>query len=191
MTVSTTSRAFFEAKYQGDRDPWDFASSAYEQGRYSAIVAALAGRRYRHCFEPGCSIGVLTERLGTLCERIDAVDISPTAAEEARARCAHLPQITVRVGSLAATLPPAPLDLIVFSEIGYYSTEAALREILRALIDRMEPGGTLLAAHWLGYSIDHVLSGDQVHAALHAMAGLRHEHAERHSGFRLDRWVRV
>ena len=94
-------------------------------------------------------------------------------------------------------LPEGTFDLIVLSEIGYYFPLEALRNLAEDLVRRLRAGGVLLAVHWLGSSKDHVLSGDQVHAALGQLEGLRHELAERHeldnedqAGFRLDRWTR-
>ena len=57
-----TDPASFDEMYRRDPDPWSFASSAYELGRYDRIVAMVGGRDHRRCFEPACSIGVLTER---------------------------------------------------------------------------------------------------------------------------------
>ena len=93
MNHDTTSAGFFEEKYQRSADPWDFASSEYEQHRYQAIYDAVCHRRYRHAFEPGCSVGVLTEKLAPLCDRIDATDLSPTAVARTRDRTKHLSQV--------------------------------------------------------------------------------------------------
>jgi hypothetical protein len=56
----------FETLYQESGDPWGFASNQYELMRYKHIYNALLNRRYNTIFEPGCSIGVLTEKLATL-----------------------------------------------------------------------------------------------------------------------------
>jgi len=70
MTFSpTTSPEFFERKYLLDEDPWHFATSAYERQRYDELISALKGPRYKQAFEPGCSIGVFTERLANICDR--------------------------------------------------------------------------------------------------------------------------
>ena len=190
MTADTTSQAFFESKYQADPDPWKFATSRYEIARYEAILAELSGRPYRRAFEPGCSIGLLTSRLASLCDQVEAIDISPTAVAQAQVRCKHLPNVCITCGTLPADVPPGTFDLIVLSEIGYYFKESALYNLACVLAAKLEERGTLLAAHWLGYSKDHVLSGDRVHEVLMTVGGLRHSHAERHEGFRIDRWER-
>ena len=190
MTAATSSQAFFESKYQADPDPWKFATSPYEIGRYKATLAALSGRRYRHAFEPGCSIGMLTAQLASLCGQVEAIDTSPTAVAQAQVRCKDLPGVCIRCGTLPADIPATPFDLIVLSEIGYYFDEPALYDLGRILAARLEGRGTLLAVHWLGYSKDHVLSGDRVHEVLMTVGGLRHSRAERHEGFRIDRWER-
>ena len=84
MTQDTTTEAFFEAKYQLDPDPWDFENDAYERSRYSAVIQALADQRFARAFEPGCSVGVLTEQLAHIATRVEAIDISATAVSKAR-----------------------------------------------------------------------------------------------------------
>lgn len=191
MTEREASSAeFFERKYSGACDPWNFAGSAYELERYAAIVAALQHRRWRSAFEPGCSIGVLTERLAGLCERVTAVDFAESAVEQARVRCARWPGVRVECASLAERADVAGYDVIVLSEIGYYFEAEAWRELAGRVVGSMDAGATLLGAHWLGSSADHCLHGDAVHAVLRADDRLVLQHAERHAGFRLDRWER-
>ncbi|RXH53995.1 bifunctional PIG-L family deacetylase/class I SAM-dependent methyltransferase [Granulicella sibirica] len=185
-----SSPAFFEAKYQRKVDPWSFSSKPSELFRYDHILGALAGRRYASAFEPGCSIGVLTERLASLCDHVHALDFSATAAERAGERCARLPNVTVECASIPDVLPSATTDLLVLSEIGYYLPLAEWTALAEAMIQPLRPGATVLAAHWLGYSEDHTLSGDEVHSALLALPSLRLDYSERHPTFRLDRMVR-
>ena len=191
MSESTTSAEFFEKKYRENQDPWDFARSEYERSRYDAIITALGMQRYERAFEPGCSVGELTWRLATRCGHLDAMDITSIAIERARHRCSELSNVTFHVGGLPHQIPKGMSDLIVFSEIGYYFDEASLQRLGNALISRIRTSGTLLAAHWLGTSKDHLLSGDRVHEILEELDGLRLEHSERHAGFRLDRWMRI
>lgn len=190
MSENTTSEQFFEAKYRGQADPWDFATNAYEQGRYAATVAALEPRRFKRAFEPGCSVGILTEKLAAFCDRVEATDISPTAVERTRDRCRNLPNVTVAQGELPAGIPDGTFDLIVFSEVGYYFRVPALEALVASLAARLEPEGVFLAVHWLGSSPDHLLSGDQVHAVIGALPNLQLTLSERHEGFRLDMWIR-
>jgi SAM-dependent methyltransferase len=191
VSESTTTAEFFERKYRESGDPWDFAGSEYERGRYEAIIAALGERRYKRAFEPGCSVGELTWRLAERCGLVEAMDISATAVARAKERCRALPNVHVREGGLPHPMPGGQFDLIVFSEIGYYFEEPRLQELGDMLVSRICTSGTLLAAHWLGTSKDHLLSGDRVHEILGELDGLRLEHSERHAEFRLDRWIRA
>jgi SAM-dependent methyltransferase len=191
MSDDTTSQEFFESKYQHNQDPWNFASSPYEQERYEITLKALHGHRYQRAFEPGCSIGVLTERLASCCDQVEAIDISPAAVAQARIRCRHLSNVVIRCAALPGGLPEAVFDLIVLSEIGYYFTADRLKDLSAHLISRLPTSGTLLATHWLGVSADHLLSGDEVHAVLGDSPLLVLEQSERYPGFRLDRWSRI
>ncbi len=195
MTAPDTSADFFEGMFRDSQDPWNFAADAYEQFRYATIVGALGPGPYRLAFEPGCSVGALTEKLAAICERVDACDFSPTAVKQAQARCRSFPGVTVRCAVVTDRVLYRHYDLIVLSEIGYYFTSAIWQCLIGDIVEDMQPGATLLASHWLGSSPDHVLSGDEVHGLMQHPQ-LQHEHAERHphperGGFRLDRWRRL
>jgi cyclopropane fatty-acyl-phospholipid synthase-like methyltransferase len=188
----TSSSAFFEAKYEAapNGDPWNFAKSEYELQRYDAVIRALDGRRYQNAFEPGCSVGVLTERLASLCNTVSASDFSPTAVAHAQERCRALPNVTIRCEQFTAHASLPDFDLIVLSEIGYYFTSNEWEALLQNMVREMQRGAVLLASHWLGHSEDHVQSGEAVHIALRRPS-LQLEWSERSEGFVLERWTRV
>ena len=195
MSNLTTSREFFEAKYHDEIDPWHFADSDYEQSRYAAILSCLKGSSFPRAFEPGCSIGVLTEKLAEICGELYAIDISETAAHRAAERCKHLMNVQVTQGSLPADVPSGVFDLIVFSEIGYYYDKTSLAALTADLASRLAADGVLLGAHWLGNSPDHLLSGDQVHETISRVPGIKliwHQpFPESQPGFRIDLWARA
>ena len=60
---------YFTDMYAEASDPWGLAERWYEQRKYAITVAMLPQPRYRHAFEPGCSVGVLTERLAGRCHQ--------------------------------------------------------------------------------------------------------------------------
>jgi SAM-dependent methyltransferase len=184
----------FETKYQATRDPWNFARSAYEQRRYDLTVAMLPAARYGRAFEPGCSIGELTVRLAPRCDRVLAMDSSPTAVRRARERCAGLDQVEVVEGELPQAWPGSVFDLVILSELGYYFTPDLWAALVARSADALLPGGTLSAVHWRGYSPDHVLLGDDVHAIARTQAGVRHLQLVAcyvEARFRADVWTKV
>ena len=189
--MNTSSAEFFEAKYRAKADPWEFATNEYELKRYAAITSAIAHRRYQNAFEPGCSIGVLTRRLAEHCDSVYAIDFSSSASDQAKQRCADLANVEVRCASLHDPLPSKRFDLLVLSEIGYYFDLQDWQQISYALIEAIPSGATVLAAHWLGESKDHCLSGDEVHEVLLGHPALRLEYSELHKVMRLDRMVKL
>ena len=191
VSVDPTSAEFFEAMYRERADPWKFSSDPQELARYDTIMRALAGRRYTRAFEPGCSVGVLTERLGEVADAVDAVDLSAAAVAVAQRRCARLGHVTVRCGSIEDMPMHRDTDLLVLSEIGYYFSQESWRALAGRLVERLAPGATVLASHWLGVSQDHVIHGDTVHAILRENPLLRLRQSERYEEFRLDRWERA
>ena len=63
--------------------------------------------------------------------------------------------------------------------------------LAQRLVERLQPGGTFIAASWLGYSEEHCISGDRAHEILRETVGLQLGHSERHDDFRLDVWTRT
>ena len=180
----------FEDLYRADRDPWQFATSSYEQRRYEITVACLPRARYGVAFEPGCAIGELTRRLADRCDRVIALDAAPTAVDEARQRCRSLGHVDVRLGELPDDWPSERFDLVVLSEIGYYFEPDGLAALRDRAVASLEPGGTLIAVHWRGRSDVHVLSGDTVHACLRDGRGVDHVGRYEEDLFLLDVWTR-
>ncbi len=177
----------FEDKYSADRDPWGFASDDYEQRKYATSVAALPSARYLRCFEPGCSIGALTDRLARIADEVVAWDASPTAVATARHRLADVANVDIECAAIPERWPGGRFDLIVFSEIGYYWDEAELAAIIERMKSSLDPGGHLLAVHWLGDSPDHILHGTTVHAVLtRVLAAPTVHHLD--AGFILEIW---
>ena len=86
---------YFEALYKDKGDPWDFETSAYEAAKYAETLAALPQPRFANALEVGCANGVLTTQLGSRCDALLSVDVSPTALASARARCADQPNVTI------------------------------------------------------------------------------------------------
>ena len=188
--VHPSSQRHFDAIYEAAPDPWSFATSHYELERYRTIIAMLGDRVYERAFEPGCSIGVLTEMLAPHCRHVLATDVSPVAVARAGERCARFAHVTARAGRLPDDLPDEPGDLVVFSEIGYYFEHQELRTVIDRLATCLLPHGVLVAVHWTGISQDHQLSGHQVHRELTADPRLRTLHSEDHPSYLAAKFAR-
>jgi SAM-dependent methyltransferase len=159
--ANSSSREFFERMYVRDVDPWKFSSDPYESSRYDCLIDCLSGKHFARGYEPGCSVGVLTDRLAPFCKELLATDLSETAVDRARQRCVAHAHVRFMSRSVAE-IDPGPLDLLVLSEIGYYFNASDLMKWASQLFSCMRPGGTILTCHWLGVSPDHLLSGNQV-----------------------------
>jgi SAM-dependent methyltransferase len=188
--MESLSARYFDDMYDVHRDPWNFETSPYEAGKYERTLAALPRDRYTSALEVGCSIGVLTARLAPRCERLLSLDLSERALERARARCADLPQVQFERRQLPGEFPPGRFDLMVLSEMLYYLSPADLQLMLIWCVEALLPGGQLIAVHWTPAVHDYPQTGDQVHAALLDVPGLKHVHGERHEQYRLDLFER-
>ena len=160
---------YFDELYAGDPDPWGFETSPYEQAKYAATIDALEGRRYAGALEIGCSIGVLTARLGEHCGSLLAVDAAHAAVEGARERLAGVRNVTVERRELPEDFPEGPFELIVCSEVLYYLDPPAFDAMLDAIARELT--GSLLAVHWRPATETYPLGGDEVHERLAARFG--------------------
>lgn len=178
----------FERLANESADPWDYATSAYEQAKYRRTLAALP-RRTGRTLELGCSVGVFTALLAPRCESLLAVDFSPTALAHARRRLDGAENVGLAERHLPEQMPEGPFETIVCAEILYYWSPALVREGLTRMEGALAPGGTLLAVHWRGRDPRRELNGDDVHHILRADTGLRWETRAQSPDYLLDRWV--
>ena len=187
---NTLPPEYFDHVYQANRDPWNFETSPYEREKYAATLAALPRPHYAEAFEIGCSLGVLTAQLAPRCGHLLAVDVSEAALAQARARCAELPQVTIRLMQVPNEFPSQSFDLILLSEVGYYWSSEDLAKSAEMLIAGLKPGGQLLLVHWTPPVHDYPLTGDDVHefflAKTTETGPLRHIAGQRQEKYRLD-----
>jgi SAM-dependent methyltransferase len=166
---------YFDAMYAQSRDPWQLAGRWYEQRKYAMTMAMLPHQRYHHAYEPGCSVGVLTELLASRCDRVTATDVSATALEAAAERLtrgALSDRVTLERRSLDSDWPTDEFDLVVLSEVAYYLDAESLRAVLDRECPRLATGATLIAAHWRHPVEDYPLTGDAANAIVGGTADL-------------------
>jgi SAM-dependent methyltransferase len=163
---------YFDQMYAASPDPWGLASRWYEKRKYAISLAMLPRGRYTDAFEPGCSIGVMTEQLGRRCTRLLSCDVAGAAVRSAARRASGQPGVRVEQRVLPRDWPPGDFDLIVFSEFLYYFGGDDLQRVLDRATAALRPGGTLLAVHWRHPVPEYPRNGDSVHEVLGEQAGL-------------------
>jgi hypothetical protein len=167
--------AYFDAMYAQSDDPWQLAGRWYEQRKYAMTMAMLPLPRYLHAYEPGCSVGVLTEMLTGRCDRVTATDVAATALDataERLRRSGRFDQVTLDRRSIDSGWPADGFDLVVLSEVGYYLDAESLRGVLDRECPRLPSGATVIAVHWRHPVADYPLTGDEVNALVRDTADL-------------------
>ncbi len=167
--------AYFDEMYVGTEDPWQLSTRWYEQRKYAITLGLLPQPRYRHGFEPGCSIGTLTEQLAQRCDHLTAVDVAEAALRgaDARLRAARCRErVTLTRSSLDSPWPPGPFDLLVLSEVAYYLEAETLADVMRRECPGLQPGANIVAAHWRHPVDDYPLTGDAAHDIIAQTPGL-------------------
>lgn len=168
--MNRLSDSYFDDLYARSGDPWSLGERWYEQRKYAITLALLPRPRYRHAFEPGCSVGVLTARLAQRCDRITSTDVSDSALSSTAQRVSP-DRVQLVKQSIDEPWPAECFDLVVLSEVGYYLAPETLRRVLDAEVPRLR-SATVVAAHWRHPVADYPMSGDQVHEMLGATTGL-------------------
>jgi SAM-dependent methyltransferase len=181
-------REFFEDLYGASEDPWEFATSGYEREKYANTLAALGGAHFARGLEVGCSIGVFTEQLADRCDELVAIDVSERALALARRRLSGHGNVTLEAASFPEETAPGPWNLVVCSEVLYYSDEAAFVLAVARLRTALEDGATVLAVHWRPPTSTYPMRGDEVHDRLRAELGDWHAFDGRRPRYRLDRF---
>lgn len=166
---------YFLDMYAADPDPWGFGSRWYERRKYALTLACLPRERYRRVFEPGCSVGVLTELLAGRADHVDAGDLVPLAVEQARARleaagCGD--RVGIRQWDLRDPWPDERYDLVVLSEVLYYLDADEARRFMLDAVAHLEPDGHVVVAHWQPRVPEYPLGGDEAQEIARSTPGL-------------------
>jgi SAM-dependent methyltransferase len=177
----------FERLARESEDPWDYATSEYEQGKYRTTLEYLPERTGR-TLELGCSVGVFTAMLAPRTSSLLAVDFSPTALERARERLGGDTRVEFERRSLPEEMPEGPFDTILCAEILYYWSADLVEEGVARIEAALAPGGTLLAVHWRHPDPRRELIGDNVHAILDEATSLVLDASCTTPDYLLDRW---
>lgn len=162
----TLPEEYFDAVYAASPDPWGFDDRWYEERKRSVTLAALPERRYATAFEPGCSIGVLTQGLASRCEALLATDVSAAALARAAERLAGVDSVRFEQRALPQGWPGGRFDLVVLSELLYYLGEQDLRTVAELAVASVGPGGSLLSVHWRHPVADYPHTGDAAQQAV-------------------------
>lgn len=185
------SGGYFDRLYADSPDPWGFTDRWYEQRKRAVTLAALPAERYACAYEPGCSVGVLTEALADRCDDLLASDVAEQALAQARARLAGREHVRLEQHALPGDWPAGSFDLVVLSEFLYYFNDADLAEVARLAVAAVSASGTLLAVHWLHPVEDYPQSGAHAQEVVAAAAtGLIRTVRHREADFDLAVYVR-
>ncbi len=177
----------FERLARESADPWDYATSEYEQGKYCTTLEYLPERPGR-TLELGCSVGVFTAMLAPRTSHLVAVDFSPTALERAADRLAGVRNVELLRRRLPEETPVGPFETIVCAELLYYWSADLVEEGVVRMEAALAPGGTLLAVHWRHPDPRRELIGDDVHAILDEATSSVLDASLTTPDYLIDRW---
>jgi 2-polyprenyl-3-methyl-5-hydroxy-6-metoxy-1,4-benzoquinol methylase len=185
--TQTLAPAYFDSIYASDSDPWKFASSAYERGKYAITLAALPKPRYDYALEIGCSIGVLTRQLAMRCDRLLAIDAAQAPLIVARRRCAELQNVRFEQMFAPGQWPEGAFDLILLSELVYYLSADDVARLAGRVRAALTPHGDVVLVHWTGET-NYPLTGDEAAELFIARVEetAKVVRRDRHRDFRLD-----
>lgn len=130
---------------------------------------------------------MLTAALAPRCDRLVAVDVAPVALEQARARCADLPNVRIETARVPDDWPEGCFDLILLSEVVYYLDRDDVKRLSRRIEASLHGSTDIVLVHWTGET-DYPLTGDEAAEALIRATErfARPIHRSRTDAYRLD-----
>ncbi len=171
------STGYFDRIYSESDDPWQLGDRWYEQRKYAITLALLPYRRYRHAFEPGCSVGVLTEQLTSRCDHVTSTDIASAALDAAHRRLVDAgrrrqrdaaSQVGRRALAAGGIRPGRAVRALLLPPC---------RGVARHLGPRgaaAEAGTTVVAAHWRHPVAEYPMTGEYATDVIAATSELHH-----------------
>nr|WP_299244276.1 methyltransferase [uncultured Halomonas sp.] len=169
MSFSTDD---FDTLYARNPDPWGYEHRWYEARKRALCLAMLTRPHYNRVFEPGCSIGVMSEALLERCDTLLGWDLSAAALKAARKRLAQHKRVALEQRRLPDAWPEGKYDLVVFSELGYFLDSSAMEVVVTRLSALLEDDGEILACHWRHPIEGGELDGEAVHRLIDEGSGL-------------------
>lgn len=164
--------AALDRLHAATEDPWGADDRWYEQRKRTITTALLPRPRFAAALEVGCSTGALAADLADRCDRLVAVDASPTAVAQAHRRLRDRLHVSTRVLDVPDEWPEESFDLIVISEVAYFLSPVALEELARRVAETLRDDGCVLLCHWRHPVEGWVLDGPTAHRELCAALGL-------------------
>lgn len=181
--ASEYSESYFDALYQGNKDPWHYQTRWYEKRKRNICLSLLPQSQYGRAIELGCGNGVFSELLADRCQSLVSIDGNRQAVSLAKQRlakinCAQvihgiipdifstLPKLLLQHGAPTNNSLQPTFDLIVISEILYYLSASDIDIVINWVQKHLASGGTLLCCHWR-YAIEGFdMTGEKVHERL-------------------------
>ncbi|CAN5360750.1 SAM-dependent methyltransferase [soil metagenome] len=180
---------YFDSLYRSSDDPYSVRTRWYERRKRAILMAALPQARYRRAYEPACGIGELTIDLARRCDQVLASDANDRAVDLARVRLLSFGNVQIEVQRLPGDWPPRSeqFDLIVLSEVGYFLSPTAWRDVVDRCATSLAPTGTLVACDWLPDFAERTMPTSALHEVVSSLGMeslLRHVEAD----FALEVW---
>lgn len=159
-----TAQQYFERAYRDDAQVFGSPDGWYETRKRQVLLASLLSPRYDQVFEPGGGNAALTIPLAERSEQVLMMDWSVNALKHAEQVTDAYTNVKCRHGALPEDWPQQRrFDLIVFSELLYYLSEAEIVEIARLTTQSLCASGEVALLHWRHASADYPLTAAQAH----------------------------
>jgi len=165
----------FDTLYRADPDPWQVASSFYEQRKRAVLLACLTRSSYASAWDPACGTGDLAAELVSRADAVVATDSSAEAVRLTAARCAGLPQVsTERISQPGRPArPEAGFALVVIAEFAYYLADPERARLWSVIAEESAPTAEIVVVHWRHRPHDGYVSGADANLeAIQALTGL-------------------
>lgn len=144
--MAAITLAGFQAKFEGDADPWSTFSGHDEAVKRQAILHALGPGPIGRVLELASGSGSNSVAIAPRARRLQATEGTAEGTRLTAQAVAPWPRADARQLALPARFPAPLYDAIVVAEILYYLSPRAMAATARAVAGALRPGGRLILA---------------------------------------------
>ncbi len=141
------SPSTFNKIFSASADPWA-STGPTEQERFAVALRTLAASRksrFQNAVELGCAVGIFTEKLAPLCDKLVALDFSHVALAHARTRLGSSESVTFKPWDMRNETLHGSFDLVVAMDVlSLLYRPGEVRRACDMIVAAIEPGGYLL-----------------------------------------------
>ena len=133
-----------------------FEVPPHEQKKSERMRSLLGDRKFKRALDIGCGIGLMTRFFVNCCDQIYGVDLDPGKINYIRHvvpcgnhflfEVADLEKVDFCPEYVKDLFGENQFDLIIYTDVAYYLSESARKNVAKAIVEMLDPEGLLIVS---------------------------------------------